>query len=110
MLNKKAQVGDTLTWIVASVIIFVILFFFIFGSSILGKTKEVVNFKVDLFSKDNYKIHDLFLTKSLITSLQFENTKQGNNMNKKLAKLEEEGKLEESLNDRLAELKKRAQP
>ena len=109
MLNKKAQVGDTIIWLVATIIIFVILFFFVFGASILGKTKEIASFKVDLFSKSDYSGQDVFLTKSLFTYLNFENTKKGNDLNKKLVKLEGEGKFGGNLNVRLAELKERLQ-
>ena len=109
MLNKKAQVGDTLTWIVATIIVFVMLFFFIFGASLLGKTKAITNFKVNLLSKSSSQTHDLFLTKSLFTYLRFENTKSGNDLYKKLTKLEENGNLGEPLVDRLDELNKRSQ-
>ena len=45
MLNKKnAQISDTMTWIVATIIIVVILMIFIYASSILAKTK-VVSYK-----------------------------------------------------------------
>ncbi len=39
MLNKKAQVGETMTWIVATVIIIVILILTIYTSSVLSKLK-----------------------------------------------------------------------
>ena len=39
--NKKAQISDTLTWVVATIIIVVILLIFIFVSSILAKAKDV---------------------------------------------------------------------
>jgi len=107
MLNKKAQIGDTLTWIVATLIIFVILFFFIFGSSTLGKTKSITNFKPSLFSKSDIGFHDIFLTKSLFTYLVFENSKEGKELNKKLQGMEDHNMFEEPLEDRLLELKTR---
>ena len=49
MLNsKKAQVGETVTWIVATIVLIAILLIFIFASSTLAKFKS---FKVNL--KDN---------------------------------------------------------
>jgi len=40
MLNsKKAQVGETVTWIVATIVLIAILLIFIFASSILAKSK-----------------------------------------------------------------------
>jgi hypothetical protein len=41
MLNKKSQVGDTLTWFVATIIIIIILIIFIYFSSILSKAKNI---------------------------------------------------------------------
>ncbi len=109
MLNKKAQIGDTLTWVVATIIIFVILFFFIFGSSILGKTKDVTNFRQSLFSKEGFDAPDAFLTKNIFTYLLFENSKDGNSLFKKLNAMDENGEFEDSLELRLAELKTRAE-
>ena len=40
-LNKKAQVGETMTWIVATVVIIVILTITIYTSSALSKLKQV---------------------------------------------------------------------
>lgn len=46
MFNKKATVGETITWIVATVIIIVILAFSIFISSFyLGESKTASSFK-----------------------------------------------------------------
>ena len=49
MLNsKKAQVGETVTWIVATIVLIAILLIFIFASSILAKSKSLkVNFKAN---------------------------------------------------------------
>jgi len=41
MNNKKAQLGETLTWVVATLIIVVTLIFFIFLSSSLAKLKDI---------------------------------------------------------------------
>ena len=42
MLNsKKAQVGESVTWIIATLIIVMILLIFIYASVILGKTKTI---------------------------------------------------------------------
>ncbi len=40
-LNKKAQIAETLTWTVATIIIVVVLTLFFFASNILGGMKEV---------------------------------------------------------------------
>ncbi|MGY4884679.1 MAG: hypothetical protein ACP5NZ_03840 [Nanobdellota archaeon] len=50
---KKAQVGETVTWIIATLILIVILIVFIFISSTLAKTKSLkVNLKAD--SEEKY--------------------------------------------------------
>ena len=41
MLNKKAQIGETLTWIIATLIIIGVLVLFIYSSSLLAKTKSL---------------------------------------------------------------------
>jgi len=66
--NRKGQIGETLTWMVATVLIIVVLIFFIFGASMLGKTKEVrAEFKETLTSKSIFEGGDSFLKKSLYT-------------------------------------------
>jgi hypothetical protein len=39
--NKKAQVGETLTWAIATIIILVVLILFIYASIGLAKTKKI---------------------------------------------------------------------
>jgi len=41
MLNKKAQISDTLTWIVATIVIIVIIVIFIYFTSALAKAKTI---------------------------------------------------------------------
>jgi len=66
--SKSGQAGDTVTWIVATIIILFLLVFFIFGASMLGSTRVVKgNFRDSLVSKPSVSEADLFLTKSLIT-------------------------------------------
>ena len=50
--NKRAQVGETITWIVATIIIIFILLVFIYASIVLGKTKAVNPDKVKLKTYD----------------------------------------------------------
>jgi len=54
--NKKAQVGETMTWVVATIVIIVMLVFSIFITSAIIKTKELKVYNQD----------DLLATKSLI--------------------------------------------
>lgn len=44
--NKKAQIGETLTWIVATLIIIGILLIFIYASLALAKSKSLNSIKV----------------------------------------------------------------
>lgn len=53
MKNKRAQVGETVTWVIATIILIIVLIVFIFISSTLAKTKSLkVNLKVD--SEDSF--------------------------------------------------------
>ncbi len=65
MLNKKAQVSEIMTWVVATVIILSILLVFVYVSSLLAqKTKilKISDLKIDFDKKVN-----LIATKNLIT-------------------------------------------
>lgn len=44
-LGKKAQIGETLTWVVATVIIFVVLFFSIYSASALAKNVKILDLR-----------------------------------------------------------------
>jgi hypothetical protein len=41
--NRKAQIGETLSWVVATLIIVLILVIFVIASIALGKTKNLVS-------------------------------------------------------------------
>lgn len=58
--NKKAQIGETMTWIVATIVIVVILIISIYISSLLGETKNIVSY--DDFDREN----DLLMEKSVL--------------------------------------------
>jgi hypothetical protein len=90
--EKKAQVGETMTWIVATVVIVVILFISIFIVSPLGDSTK---FKAERTS-------DLLATKSLVNYLLSEENGEiiYNNLNegKKLNDVSR-GKIEELYNE-----------
>ena len=50
--NKKGQVGETMTWIVATLIIIVVLTISIYVSSVLGEAKSIIP-QTDSFGRDN---------------------------------------------------------
>lgn len=53
MLNKKAQISETMTWVVATIIIILILTAFVYSSGLFGKAKEVTIDKISKISKKN---------------------------------------------------------
>lgn len=46
--DKRGQLGETLTWIVATIIIIFVLVAFVFAASLMGKAKAVSPKKVEL--------------------------------------------------------------
>ena len=56
MLNKKGQVGETMTWIVATLIIVFLLVSSVYVASLLGETKFV---KRSVDSAEEYSIVNL---------------------------------------------------
>lgn len=53
--NKKAQIGETITWVVATLIIIFILVSSVYIAILLGKTKSIESF-------DSKKTEDVSLT------------------------------------------------
>jgi biopolymer transport protein ExbD len=46
--NKKGQVGETITWVIATIVLIVILLIFIYTSIALSKVKSLkINFKAN---------------------------------------------------------------
>ncbi len=66
-IGKRGQVGDTVTWIIATVIIVLILMFFVFGASALGGTKSVSKFKKSFLSGEEFVGEDIFMKKTLFS-------------------------------------------
>jgi hypothetical protein len=65
--NKRAQIAQTLSWTVATLIIIAVLIISLFVTTIIVKAKTVTNFINNLFGGNNnyVKIADLFAQKSL---------------------------------------------
>ena len=57
--NKRAQIGETMTWIIATIVIIVILIISIYISSLLGEAKSIIPY--DDFDREN----DLLMEKSV---------------------------------------------
>lgn len=71
-MRTKGQVGDTVTWIVATILIVVIMVFFIFGSSMLASTKNIGKYKESLFSKESGEGDSVLMKKSIYTNLNLQ--------------------------------------
>lgn len=53
--NKRAEIGESITWVVATVIILVVLTIFIFASNVLGKFQTIsVSSGEKTLNSDNY--------------------------------------------------------
>lgn len=63
--NRRAQIGETLTWIVATLIIIILLTFFVYSSSLMGKAKKITLGDHFLFSENKFQEQDLLLQQSV---------------------------------------------
>lgn len=98
-IKNKGQIGETLTWIVATLIILVILIIFIFGSSLLAKTKVVGSFRESLTSGKSFEGADIFLKKSFFTMVSLVSTEDRVSLEKKIESLNSKGKFEGNYNE-----------
>jgi len=69
MFNKKATIGATMTWVVATIIILFIIIFFIYASYYIAKEKGVLGFEGFIQEKENSGIVS---EQSLLAVLQTE--------------------------------------
>jgi hypothetical protein len=105
--NKKAQVGDTVTWIIATIIILVMIFFFVLGSSLLSETKKIVGYKSGLFSDQILYQEDLYLSKSLYSYYKVSNSKDKTLFYENIKKLPLEEGSSETLEKRSSEIRRK---
>jgi len=68
-MNKKGQVGETVTWFIATIVIILILMFFTFGASYLAKAKGLLEYSESAFSKAIYEGDDIYLKKTIYSQL-----------------------------------------
>ncbi len=68
-LDKKAQASEGIVWIIATIVIIVTLFLFIYASSLLGKLKDV-GVSLKTFGEDSQDIPESSI--NLKTLLAFE--------------------------------------
>lgn len=112
MLNKikniKAQVGETITWVIATIIILAILMFFIFGAVTLSSTKSLnEGFKVSFVSSEVFEKGDAFLKKSIFTYQKIEKKEDKEFVWKKLEKMENKSEFNLGLEETSKEIMKR---
>ena len=104
MLNsKKAQIGETLTWIIATIIIILIMVVFIYISSSLAEKTKIIDLKDKVFS-EKYKTNDIMLGKSLFVYLLIKDSSEKEFIYNQLKKDEELNKFYEDLDSKLKEL------
>lgn len=91
-LSKKAQVGETLTWVIATIIIIVILLASVFISSELSKIKKIIH----LADEKKLSEKDLLMQKTIFAYLLDKNE----NSHAKIKSLQDEfrGELDSELN------------
>jgi len=90
-INLRGQIGETLTWLVATILIIILLIFFIFGASLLGGTKKIGGFRKSLTSGQTFEGGDIFLKKSLFTYVSLNSESKRIIVDKSLAKSAEKG-------------------
>ena len=104
-INSRGQVGETLTWIVATILVIVLLIFFIFGSSILSGTKKVSDsFRESLTSGQIQEATDVFLQKSLFTYASVGSASTQFVLDKTLEKMAAEGNFSADYNQTKKEI------
>lgn len=67
MLNKKAQLGETMTWVVATIVIIVTLVVFVYVSSLLKNVRNInlPDLKMDSDSDANWIEEKVLFSHSL---------------------------------------------
>jgi len=97
--KKKAQIGETLTWIVATIIIVLLL------SSLFGKAKKVSVEKDSLFSKTYSRTNDLVLEESVFTYFLIKDKSKQDKIYDNLKKEEKENKFYVNLDEKIEEVR-----
>lgn len=104
MIKNKGQVGETLTWIVATIIIIIMIIFFIFGASLLGETKKIGEYRSSLTSSSTFEGSAPFLMKSLFTYALMSSTTNRLIIDRTLSKMAEEGDFALNYNETKKEI------
>jgi len=92
--NRKAQIGETMTWVVATIIIIAVLIISIYAASLLANTKVIIPYQKE--KKDG----DLLMEKSLFAYFSVDDAKKNIIYNKL-----EQQEFDVDLNDKRDEIK-----
>lgn len=102
--TKKGQTGETITWIVATIIIIVLLIFFIYVSSMFGKAKKIGVYSEEVFSTKYSRTQDLILEKSLFVYFSLDDLDKKEAIYNHLKILEKNNKLYIDLDRKIFEM------
>ena len=72
MLNKRGQVAETMTWVVATLIIIVLLSISIYAATLLANVKSVSDQGSSFFSLGYSRTQDVVMENSLFFSFQIQ--------------------------------------
>jgi hypothetical protein len=74
--NKKAQVGETLTWMISTIIILVLLIIFVYSTLAFAKAKNIKTSSIDFGKADSSdKINWMNLKSEIAFSINDQNEK-----------------------------------
>ena len=68
--NKKAQIGETMTWVIATIVIIAVLIISIYAASLLANTKKTLSYQKEK------RESDLLMEKSLFAYFSVDDTKK----------------------------------
>lgn len=72
--NKKAQVGETLTWMISTIIILVLLIVFVYSTLAFAKAKNIETSSIDFGKADSSeKINWMYSKSELAFSMNNQN-------------------------------------
>jgi len=103
LTQKKAQIAETMTWIVATLIIIGTLIIFIYTSSILAEKTKIIGLKNSIFSKYE-KNEDLIMEKSLSALFSIKDPSNKEIVYSRLINDNEEGKFYGDLESRIKKI------
>jgi len=103
LTKKRAQMAETMTWIVATLIIIGVLLIFIYASSLLAKTTKIIDFKGSLFSKYE-KDEDLLMEKSVFAFFLIKEPSEKEKIYDKLINDDKNGKFYKDLEPKIKEI------